>query len=262
MESNERVFSVLDMVVLVLIMVLSFIWSKNRITKRFYEACKSGDIETVREIMDKNKSGSVFWSVVGPNTEQLSIGLMWACSEGRERVVERLMESEDIFQHRFSLASCLMCACKRGYRECVRILLMDERVPVNTINKEGLTPEEVTEDELIKDMLRQGHWKRVKSQVKEIGDTVGLSIENLQEIEEDDDNQFVAKALEIKNKEILKKVELIESKELVEYEKLKKKFADEKKAVQDQFNCETDELRTALNEEILQVKSVYEKYTE
>eukprot|EP00091_Calanus_sinicus_P019321 TRINITY_DN4800_c0_g1_i1.p1 TRINITY_DN4800_c0_g1~~TRINITY_DN4800_c0_g1_i1.p1 ORF type:complete len:138 (+),score=41.58 TRINITY_DN4800_c0_g1_i1:97-510(+) len=128
MESNERVFSVLDMVVLVLIMVLSFIWSKNRITKRFYEACKSGDIETVREIMDKNKSGSVFWSVVGPNTEQLSIGLMWACSEGRERVVERLMESEDIFQHRFSLASCLMCACKRGYRECVRILLMDERV--------------------------------------------------------------------------------------------------------------------------------------
>ena len=62
------------------------------------------------------------------------------------------------------------------------------------------------------------------------------------------------------NKEILKKVELIESKELFEYEKLKKKFEDEKRAVQDQFNCETNELRNALNEEILQVKSVYEKH--
>ena len=58
MES-EGVFSTLDFVVLVLIMILSFIWSKNRITMRFYEACKCGDLETVTEIMDKNKSGSV-----------------------------------------------------------------------------------------------------------------------------------------------------------------------------------------------------------
>merc|ERR1712008_586753 len=117
------------------------------------------------------------------------------------------------------------------------------------------------EDDVIKDMLRQGHWRRVKSQVKEIGDTVGLSIENLQEIEEESSEQVVSKALEIKNKEILKKVELIESKEMVEYEKLKKRFEDEKRAVQAQFNQETGELRNALNEEILQVKSVYEKLT-
>ena len=169
-----------------------------------------------------------------------------------------ILDSEDVFQHRFSLASCLMCACKRGYRECVRLLLRDERVPVNTVNKEGFTPEEVTEDEVIREMLRQGHWRRVKSQVKNIGDTVGLSIDYLHKMEEDSE-EVVAKALEIKNKEILKKAELIEGKELMEYEKLKKKFEEEKRAIQEKYNCETDELRNALNEEILQVKSVYKK---
>jgi len=260
LENNEGVFSFLDLVVLVLIMVTSFIWNQNRMTKRFYEACKSGDLETVSGIMDKNNSGSLIWSVVGLTSEQQSIGLMWACSQGMEEVVHRLMESEDIFQHRFSLASCLMCACKRGYRDCVRLLLRDERVPVNTINKEGFTPEEMTEDEVIRDMLRKGHWKRVKSQVKNIGDTVGLSINCLQEIEDDTSEELVVKALEIKNKEILKKAELIESKELMEFGKLKKKFEHEKKAIQKKYNCETDELRNALNEEILQVKSVYKKF--
>jgi len=253
------VFNTLDLVVLVLLIILTFIWSKNRITKRFYEACKSGDVQTVAEIMDRNKSRSLIWTVVGPTGEQQSIGLMWACSQGREKVVNRIMESEDIFQHKFSLASCLMCACKRGYRDCVRILLMDERVPVNTINKEGLTPEEVTEDEVIKAMVRKGHWKRVKSQVKDIGDTVGLSIETLREIEKENSDSVVTKALELKNMEILKKVELIESKEMVEYEKLKKKFEDEKRAVQELFDRETGDLRKSLNEEIQHVKSVYKK---
>merc|ERR1712183_913567 len=257
MES-ERVFNTLDLVVLVLIIILAFIWSKNRVTTRFYEACKSGDVRTVAEIMDKNKARSFIWTVVGPTGEQQSIGLMWACSQGREKVVHRIMKSEDIFLHKFSLASCLMCACKRGYRECVRILLMDERVPVNTINKEGLTPEEVTEDEVIRAMVRKGHWTRVKSQVNDIGDTVGLSIEALREIERENSNN-VTKALEVKNMEILKKVELIESKEMVEYEKLKKKFEEEKRAVQELFDRETGELRKSLNEEIQQVKSVYKK---
>ena len=59
MESNEGVFSILDLLVLVLVLVVSFIWSKNRTTRRFYEACKSGDLETVGEILDKNNSGSL-----------------------------------------------------------------------------------------------------------------------------------------------------------------------------------------------------------
>eukprot|EP00092_Neocalanus_flemingeri_P002247 GFUD01002393.1.p1 GENE.GFUD01002393.1~~GFUD01002393.1.p1 ORF type:complete len:262 (+),score=95.02 GFUD01002393.1:50-835(+) len=260
MENTEEVFSILDLVVLVLVMVVSFIWNKNRRTKRFYEACKSGDLETVTEILDNNKAGSLIWSVVGLTSEQQSIGLMWACSQGMDKVVLRLLDCEDIFEHRFSLASCLMCACKRGYRECVRLLLSDERVPVNTVNKGGFTPEEMTEDEVIRDMLRQGHWRRVKSQVKKIGDTVGLSIDYLHEFEEDTSEEVVAKALEIKNKEILKKAELIESKELMEYGKLKKKFEEEKRAIQEKYNDETDELRSALNEEIFQVKKVYNKF--
>merc|ERR1719481_649499 len=137
---------------------------------------------------------------------------------------------------------------------------MDERVPVNTINKEGLTPETVTEDEVIKEMVRKGHWKRVKSQVKDVGDTVGLSIQTLRKIEGSTSDEVLSKALEIKNKEIMKKVEMIESKEMVEFQKLKKKFEKEKRAVQELFDKETGDLKRSLNEEILEVKSVYKKY--
>ena len=196
---------------------------------------------------------------MGPDSQQQSVGLMWACSEGREKVVSRLLEIEEIFTHRFSLASCLMCAAKRNYTECVRLLLADNRVPVDTVNKDGLSPEEVTTNEEIRSLLREGHWKRVKTQVQTIEETVGLSLENIREFEEDQDEELVAKALELKNKEILKKVEMIESKEVRECAKLKKKYEQDKLIVQEKFHDETQGLRNELNKEILGVKSACQK---
>ena len=111
---------------------------------------------------------------VGP--EELGIALMWACSTGQVRllsshqpqaeVVERLLqESSDLASQKFSLASCLMCACKNGYREVVALLVREEGVLLDITNKSGLSPEEVTTDPEIRALLRQEHWRRAKLEV-------------------------------------------------------------------------------------------------
>ena len=42
---------------------------------------------------------------------------------------------------------------------------------LDTRNKIGLTPEEVTEDQEIKEILRQEHWRRAR---QEVGARVGV----------------------------------------------------------------------------------------
>ena len=65
----------------------------------------------------------------------------------------------DIYKQQTSLASCVMCAVKRGHREVVRTLTADLRVPVNITNKQGLSPLQTTEDPDIIQLL-QSEQKR------------------------------------------------------------------------------------------------------
>ena len=66
---------------------------------------------------------------------------------------------------KFSLASCLMCACKRGHVKVVELLVQEEAVLLDVKNKNGLKPEEVTQDNAIRELLREEHWRRARSEV-------------------------------------------------------------------------------------------------
>ena len=84
-------------------------------------------------------------------------------------MVERLLqETSDLASQKFSLASCLMCACKNGYREVVGLLVREEGVLLDVTNKSGLSPEEVTTDPEIRKLLRQEHWRRAKLEVSNV----------------------------------------------------------------------------------------------
>ena len=63
----------------------------------------------------------------------------------------------DIYRQQASLASCLMCAVKRGHTQLVRILTADLRVPVNITNKQGLSAGQTTEDPDIIQLLQSEH---------------------------------------------------------------------------------------------------------
>ena len=66
---------------------------------------------------------------------------------------------------KFSLASCLMCACKRGHVKVVELLVQEEAVLLDVKSKNGLKPEEVTQDNAIRELLREEHWRRARSEV-------------------------------------------------------------------------------------------------
>ena len=69
-------------------------------------------------------------------------------------VVTRLMEVEAIWRQQSSLASCLMCACKRGHVASVRRLVTEARMPLDIPNKAGLAPINLTEDTEIRDIIQ------------------------------------------------------------------------------------------------------------
>ena len=66
----------------------------------------------------------------------------------------RLLEVEAIFTQPLSLASCLMCACKRGHVASVRRLVSEARTPLDIPNKAGLAPINLTEDTEIRDIIQ------------------------------------------------------------------------------------------------------------
>jgi len=68
-------------------------------------------------------------------------------------VVKALLRQEELFSHRFSVASSLMCACKRGHLSCVEALIQDVRVPLDIVNKEGLGLEEVINNRYTKKQI-------------------------------------------------------------------------------------------------------------
>ena len=82
------------------------------------------------------------------------MGLMWAASGDQVEVVTRLMEVQTIFRHQSSLASCLMCAVKRGHVATVRRLVMETRVPLDIANKAGVAPINFTEDKEIRNIIQ------------------------------------------------------------------------------------------------------------
>ena len=82
------------------------------------------------------------------------MGLMWAASSDQVEVVTRLMEVQTIFRHQSSLASCLMCAVKRGHVATVRRLVMEARVPLDIANKAGVAPINFTEDKEIRNIIQ------------------------------------------------------------------------------------------------------------
>ena len=79
---------------------------------------------------------------------------MWAASSDQVEVVTRLMEVQTIFRHQSSLASCLMCAVKRGHVATVRRLVMETRVPLDIANKAGVAPINFTEDKEIRNIIQ------------------------------------------------------------------------------------------------------------
>ena len=58
METRDgvSVFSVLDLVVLLLLLLVTLIWFKNKLANRFYEACKSGGVLTVTKILEMSQN--------------------------------------------------------------------------------------------------------------------------------------------------------------------------------------------------------------
>ena len=58
-----------------------------------------------------------------------------------------------------------MCACKRGHVKVVELLVQEEAVLLDVKNKNGLKPEEVTQDSAIRELLREEHWRRARSEV-------------------------------------------------------------------------------------------------
>ena len=86
--------------------------------------------------------------------KEICVGMMWSISNNMTELLTRLMREQSVFYQKTSLASCLMCACKRGHEECVRILLEDLRVPIDVSNKAGLTPGQVTTNPNIIKLLK------------------------------------------------------------------------------------------------------------
>ena len=156
-DSAEIVFSIMDFVVVVLIMIATIIWFRSKHVARFYEACKVGDLETIEKHLDEGQS----W-MSKLSAKEICVGLMWASSNNMTSVISRLMECPSIYGHKTSLASCLMCACKRGNVDCVRILLSDIRVPLDIINKAGQSPSQLTDNQKILRILQEEKKRSVK----------------------------------------------------------------------------------------------------
>ena len=51
-EGVEFVFSVMDLTIVLLIMIVTIIWFRSKYIERFYDACKSGDLEVIAEYLD------------------------------------------------------------------------------------------------------------------------------------------------------------------------------------------------------------------
>lgn len=158
-ESAEIVFSIMDFVVVVLIMIATIIWFRSKHVARFYEACKIGDLETVEKHLEDSQS----W-MSKLSAKEICVGLMWATSNNMTSIITRLMEVSSIYGHKTSLASCLMCACKRGNVDCVRILLADIRVPLDIINKSGQSPSQLTDNQKILRLLQEEKRRSVYSE--------------------------------------------------------------------------------------------------
>ena len=143
------VFSIMDFVVAGLVMITSIIWFRSKHVARFYEACKTGDLEQVEKFLEPSQG----W-MSRLSSKEMCVGMMWSISNNMTSVLSRLMQEEAVYCQKTSLASCLMCGCKRGHVECVRLLLGDERVPLEVTNKAGVTPGQITESEEIVKMIK------------------------------------------------------------------------------------------------------------
>ena len=51
-EGVEFVFTVMDLTIVLLIMIVTIIWFRSKYLERFYDACKCGDLEVVAEYLD------------------------------------------------------------------------------------------------------------------------------------------------------------------------------------------------------------------
>ena len=58
-----------------------------------------------------------------------------------------------------------MWARRRILVKVVELLVQEEAVLLDVKNKNGLKPEEVTQDSRIKELLREEHWRRARSEV-------------------------------------------------------------------------------------------------
>lgn len=245
---SQRIFSTLDSVVFCLVIILLVVYTRRRRVERFRRACKAGDFNAVESLLNYQQ---IINTILGLTSEQVSIGLMWACSEGHLQVVDRLLQVESLYGNRFSVASCFMCACKRGHVTLVQRLLQESRIPIDTVNKDGRSPEEVTQVGQIKEMVRREHWRRVKEELTAISTTINLTMDSLRRLRRDDTSgTSYLRAMELKAAELNRKAEIIERKERRELSALLARFREEEQSILARYKEQTMELRHGLAQDV------------
>jgi len=109
--------------------------------EELFDACKDGDVDRVKEILEWNPDIDVNWRRYDDGWNGWT-SLHIACDNSNLAVVSVLLAHPDIdgnSTNRFGWTPFLL-ACYKGRTPCVRLLLKDPRVRVNAPNDDGCTP--------------------------------------------------------------------------------------------------------------------------
>jgi len=252
-EEGSRIYPALNIFVCFLLLILLFVKLRRSRVERFREACKTGNLEDIANAIGNN---ALMKTLTGITSEEVSVGFMWACSAGHLQVVERLLDVEELYENRFCVASSFMCACKRGHLDIVQRMIKDSRVPLDIVNKNGCTPEQITKVPEIKEMIRKEHWNRVQREINEITNTLQLTVDNLKNMKKDGTSPVFMQALELKLAEVKRKNELLESKEKKELRGLQTRFDREKEHILTRYDDETREMKKSIEQDVMELKTL------
>jgi len=252
-DQVDNIFRAAHFALIFMVSVLILVYLRKFRVQKFRNACKRGKVVEIYQIL---QTPLAINNILGLSSEELSIGLMWACSNGHIKIMELLLRVDVVFQNKFSLASSVMCACKRGNLDAVKLLLKDSRVPIDIINKEGLAPEQITKVPEIKTLIRSEHWKRIHLEIDKISEQVRSTVESLRDQNCVSENDVYLDTLRVKLNELSAKTKLLETKEKVELDRLFKHFRKEEIEVHSKYEAETQYVRTSIEDDIRKLKSI------
>ncbi|XP_023329604.1 uncharacterized protein LOC111702221 [Eurytemora carolleeae] len=252
-RDSDRIFSAMIFFVFFLSCILLLTYIRRRRVEEFKKACKQGSLNTIQQMMNNHISVNTILGITG---EEISVGLMWACSLGHVKIIERLLKEEKIYENRFSLASAFMCACKRGNVEVVELLIKEPRIPIDIVNKNGATPEQITRVPEIKSMVRSEHWRRIQEEINLISDDIQLTVQNIRTIKNREENSVFLEAVELKMKELRLKTEVLETAERTELDRLLARFKAEQCRIQSRYDEESRGIKLNIQDDILKLKAL------